>query len=305
MKSLFAPNQWTSTHPSSGLSLRHFKSQETAAGRFSVASNPFPNSQTPHLNHMKIHTYIASVFGLLLAVSSAQSAAILPPKFLAGDKNIRLSAGDQMAPEIAAGGNLTLAVWQDKRSSPSTIGIPSLEWETTNDIYAARIDAAGQLLDRVPLVVTEEAASQEKPKVVWNGTNSLVVFESVDINGTGFYYQDSLEAVRVSPDGVILDPTPIKIRNLLPAGSSWTVASDGIDWFLAFQESDMSSALDLLRVTSAGTVLQGPKVVVASTYFLRSNLRLAYANGVFLFSWAEFSDTKALRFDQGLTVLDP
>jgi len=254
---------------------------------------------------MKTHTYIALIFGLFLAANSAQSAAIIPPQFLAGDKNIRLSAGDQMAPEIAAGGNMTLAVWQDKRSFPSTIGIPSLEWETTNDIYAARIDAAGQLLDRVPLVVTQEAASQEKPQVVWNGTNWLVVFESVDINGTGFYYQDSLEAVRVSPNGVILDPTPIKIRNVVPAGSSWTVASDGIDWFLAFQESDMSSALDLLRVTTAGAVLQGPKVVVSSTYFLRSNLRLAYANGVFLFTWADFSDTKALRFDQSLTVLDP
>ena len=255
---------------------------------------------------MKTHpNSLVALFGVLLAASSAQSAAIIPPQFLPGDKTIRLSAGDQMAPEIAAGGNLTLVAWQDKRSVPATIGISSLEWETTNDIYATRIDATGQLLDRVPLVVTQEAASQEKPQVAWNGTNWLVVFESVDINGTGFYYQDSLEAVRVSPEGMILDPIPIKIRNVVPAGSSWAIASDGTDWFLAFQESDMSSALDLLRITAAGAVVQGPKVAVASTYFLRANLRLAYANGVFLFTWAEFSDTKALRFDPALTLLDP
>ena len=66
----------------------------------------------------------------------------------------------------------------------------------------------------------------------------------------------------------------------------------------------MSSALDLLRVTASGAVLQGPTVVVPSTYFLRSNLRLAYTSGVFLFTWA-VSDTKALRFDPVFNVLDP
>jgi PKD repeat protein len=44
---------------------------------------------------------------------------------------------------------------------------------------------------------------------------------------------------------------------------------------------------------------------VASTYFLRSNLRLAYASGVFIFTWADFSVTKALRFDTAFNVLDP
>jgi hypothetical protein len=133
----------------------------------------------------------------------------------------------------------------------------------------------------------------------------LVVFESVDINGTGFYFADSLEAVRISPDGVVLDPTPIKIRNVSPAGSSWTVASDGNNWVVAFQESDANSAVALLRITPAGEVLQGPKVVVPSTYFLRSNFKSAFANGVFLLTWAEFSDTQALRFDSNLSVLDP
>ena len=168
-----------------------------------------------------------------------------------------------------------------------------------------RFDANGVPLDAVPIIVTQEAAIQKNPQVVWNGANWLVLFESVDLAGFGFSADNSLEAVRVSPAGVVLDPTPIKIRNVHPAGSSWAGASDGTNWVVAFQESDHSSALDLLRVTAAGAVLQGPKVVVPSTYFLRSNLRLAYASGVFLFTWAEFSDTKALRFDSNLTVLDP
>ena len=246
----------------------------------------------------------AFAFALTLATTLGQSASIIPPQFIPGDKAIRLASGDQTAPEIASGGNVTLAVWEDKRALPGSLLVPSFEWETSSDIYAVRIDATGKLIDRIPIPVAQEKAMQGSPQVVWNGTSWLVLFESVDVNGTGFSYEDSLEAVRVSAAGVVLDPTPIKIRNVNPAGSSWTAASNGTDWVVAFQEGDSNSALDLLRVTAAGVVLQGPKVVVPSTFFLRSNLKLAYANGVFLFTWAEFSDTKALRFDSSFNVLD-
>jgi PKD repeat protein len=257
---------------------------------------------------MRLNTFLRAAIaavGVLSGGIAGHAASILPPQFVPGDKAIRPSAGDQTAPEIAAGGSVTLAVWQDKRALPGSLLVPSFEWETSSDIYAVRIDANGKLLDRVPIPVAQEAAMQNNPQVVWNGTNWLVLFESVDINGTGFYYQNSLEAVRVSPSGVVLDPTPTKIRNVTPAGSSWTAASDGVEWVVAFQESDANSALDLLRVTAAGAVLQGPKVIVPSTYFLRSNLKLAYADGVFLFTWADFSDTKALRFDSAFNLLNP
>ena len=255
---------------------------------------------------MKINTDFLTLLllGSLTAANGlAQSTSVIPSRFLPGDQSIRQSTGDQIVPEIASGGNVSLAVWQDKRAYGTNLPVPQSEWETSSDIYAIRIDANGQFLDRVPIVVTQEAASQSNPQVVWNGTNWLVLFESVDSNGTGFYYQASLEAVRVSPAGVVLDAQPIKIRNVVPAGSSWTAASDGTDWIVAFQESDSNSALALLRLTAAGVAVQGPTVVVPSTYFLRSNLKLAYANGVFLFTWAEFSDTQALRFDSSLTVL--
>ncbi len=236
---------------------------------------------------------------------STQAASIIPSRFLTGDAVINPAAGDQVTPEIANGGNIYLAVWQDKRALGTSLAVPSYEFETSNDIYGMRFDANGVPLDAVPIIITQEAGQQQDPQVVWNGTNWLVVFESVDLAGFGFSADESLEAVRVSPAGQVLDPTPIKIRNISPAGSSWSVASDGTDWVVAGQSSDMSSALLLLKITAAGDVLQGPKIVVPSTYFLRSNVKLAYTSGVFLFTWAEFSDTVGLRFDPNLTVLDP
>src|SRR5919198_3863040 len=173
-----------------------------------------------------------AISGLIAGSAFAQTSAITPSLFVPGDTKTKLATGDQVAPEIAAGGNTFLAVWQDKRALGVNQPVSTFEWETSSDIYAMRVDAAGKPLDKVPIVVTQEAASQKNPQVVWNGTNWLVVFESIDMNGTGFYWDESLEAVRVSAAGVVLDPKPIKIRNVAPVGTSWTVASDGTDWVI-------------------------------------------------------------------------
>src|SRR5712691_7515267 len=109
--------------------------------------------------------------GLIASSALAQSSSITPSLFIPGDKTIRLASGDQIAPEIASGGNIFLAVWQDKRAFPTSLPSSALEWETSSDIYAMRIDANGKALDPVPIVVTQEAASQKNPQVVWNGTD--------------------------------------------------------------------------------------------------------------------------------------
>ena len=178
------------------------------------------------------------------------------------------------------------------------------EFETAHDIYGMRLDATGNPIDTVPFVITQEAASQDNPQVVWNGTNWLVLFESYDLSGTGYYYQKSLEAVRVSPTGQVLDLAPIKIRGVSPSGLAWAAASDGTDWVIVFQASDSSSAISFLRITAAGVLVQPPKTIVSSTYYSRFNLRLVYAAGVYLFTWTDFYDTLALRFDANLNPLD-
>src|SRR5580765_229154 len=118
----------------------------------------------------KIRLYI-SVIALGFAASSAlaQSLSVIPSLFLPGDRAIGLSFGDQVAPEIASGGNVFLAVWQDKRAYPTSLPFTQSEWETSSDIYAMRIDASGTPVDAAPLVVTQEAAPQSNPQVVWNG----------------------------------------------------------------------------------------------------------------------------------------
>src|SRR5215213_9894995 len=83
------------------------------------------------------------------------------PFQLPGDAIPAVAAGAQELPEIARGGNGSLVVWADTRSvlagSFSGAGAgpftgPGLG--TMNDIFAARLDADGNVVDTSPLVVS-------------------------------------------------------------------------------------------------------------------------------------------------------
>lgn len=244
------------------------------------------------------------LLALVLSMTLPARAFIqLPTHFVPGDNSIGAAAGDQYTPAIARGGDTFLVAWSDKRSNPN--GGIYFEFETSNDIYGMRLDASGNPLETVPFQIDVGPGSQENPKVVWNGTNWLVVFESYDIGGTGYYYQKTLEAVRVSPAGVVLDPKPIKLYNLIPSGIMWSVASDGNNWVIAFEGSSASNDLMALRISPQGVVLDPPiHTLVPALWYSRPNLRLAYANGVFLLTWADFLDTMGIRFDSQLNLLD-
>jgi hypothetical protein len=249
-------------------------------------------------------SFVLLLLTLALSMTMPAQAFIKQPShFVPGDDAIGAAAGDQYTPAIARGGDNFLVVWSDKRSNPN--GGIYFEFETSNDIYGVRLDATGHPLEMVPFPIAAGPGSQEKPQVVWNGTNWLVVYESYDIGGTGYYYQKTLEAVRVSPAGVVLDPKPIKFYSLTPSGGVWSVASDGNNWVIAFEGTSASTDLMATRISPEGVVLDPPiHTLVPATYYSRPNLRLAFANGVFLLTWADFSDTMAIRFDPQLNLLD-
>jgi PKD repeat protein len=238
-------------------------------------------------------------FWIALCAQLAHAQSWLPD-----DDAIGAAAGDQDLPSVARGGDIVLAAWSDRRSYPPGAST-FFDWETAGDIYAMRLDAAGNPLDSVPFVVTQGKANQLRPRIAWNGANWLVVFESTRLGGTGFYYEPSLEAVRVSPSGEILDQDPILITNVTPQGGDWTVSSDGTDWVLVYQTSAATTALQALRITAAGVVEQPTSIIVPATYFMRSDFHLAYTSGVFLLTWNDFSDTMSIRFGRDLVPLDP
>ena len=247
------------------------------------------------------HRYVCSaVLALSLLLVSAIGAGA--QQLLPGDAAIAPAAGAQTAPAIAQGGDLMLAVWADDRANVTG----GLEGETSKDIYGVRFDAEGNLLDAVPIAITAARSSQDNPKVVWNGSNWLVIFESYQLGGAGYSAQKTLAAVRVAPSGQVLDANPIFLNGLIPLGGTyWAVASDGANWVVVNQGTSTGGNIVAMRISADGIVLDPPtRALVKATYYNRSNLNLAYSGGVFLLAFNDSDDTKAVRFDSNLNLLD-
>jgi len=216
----------------------------------------------------------------------------LPSRFVPGDATVAPAVNDQIAPSLCQGGSTVLAVWSDNRAN-STGGY---EGETSWDIYGMRFNASGNPLETVPFAIAAGPASQKNPRASWNGTNWLVVFESVDFGGTG-YYLTSLEALRVAPDGHVLDPKPIKLHNMTPG--PWAVASDGSEWVVVNQGTPVNNDVVAVRISSAGVLLDpGPRSLQPAIAYGAENIQLAYAGGVFLLA-------NGTRFDAALNLLAP
>lgn len=241
----------------------------------------------------------------LITVASGIAQAQLPglPGAAQGDAAIGLAAGDQSGASLAAGDEFSLMLWADDRSNPYSY----YEYETSGDIYGLRIDQNGAAQETVPFAVTAARAAQGSPKAAWNGTHWLVVFSTTGLSGTGWYYQSGLAALRIAADGAVIDPEPFPLYGL-SAGitTNWDVASDGSQWVVVTQGNDISSDIVAVRVSASGEVLDPPiRRLVEATYYGRTNLRLAYAGGVFLLTYDDRDGTNAVRFDGTLTPLDP
>ncbi len=206
---------------------------------------------------------VALSFGLLLCAASlarAQSAGAQPA--LPGDAASTLAAGRQETPQIARGGNQYLVVWADTRSQTNTS--PAVRFNsnaqepglgTMEDIYAARLDTAGNVIDTTPIVVNQAPRNQLNPVVGWNGQNWLVVW--VSDRETNGYFHDIL-AARVAPDGRVLDRQPLTIKEAATSDAyyPWSVSSDGTNWAVVWRGlSNTTWTVDAGRVAPDGTVL--------------------------------------------------
>lgn len=197
---------------------------------------------------------------LFLLLAPALAIAQQPPAtFLPGDGAVSAAAGNQRAPALAAGADMVLAVWQDGRSSPLLGG-----QQSGNDIFAARLDAQGALLDPLPIAVNMAGGAQGPPRVAWNGSAWLVAW--VGQVSTEFYFTDALLAARIAPDGALLDPVPIVIRPDMAGGTFGDVASDGNGWAVFFTGwNGLDSLVYGARIAADGTLLDAtPKSVVST-----------------------------------------
>ncbi len=225
------------------------------------------------------------------------------------------AAGVQQQPQIAKGANSTLAVWADRRTVLSRyVPSDSAGVGSGGDIYAARYDANGALIDAAAIMVSSAVYSQRSPSVAWNGQNWLVAWITERQNSP---FAEDVHAVRVAPDGRILDAAPIVV-GVTPSSSSTNpsylnVASDGTNWVVVWGTGSYNSQIRAARITPDGALVDtggGGKVLFDDTdlFTAPSNANLVFNGSHFLLVWQRIVNSgygiRAQRFNSNLDPVD-
>lgn len=242
---------------------------------------------------------------LLVAVSIAAFCSLaqagdpptpVGPLFLTGGATVDVAAFAQETPTVAAGGSGFLAAWTDIRTDESFWGND----QGGHDIYAARLDSVGNLIDISPIVVNQEFGSQTQPSVSWNGENWLVVWENQTT--TEFFYESRIYAARVSPDGTVLDDPAIEVAGGGSSGLDVLVTSKGTEWLVVGQGVDAGDAgIVGVRVSADGVVLDpDPVVLLPQTYYLYFSLSIHSAQDEYLLVYSGSGQAEARRFGSDL-----
>src|SRR5262245_44789648 len=128
------------------------------------------------------------LFGWLVIGAATAEAAVAP------------APDDQEEPAVAAGSNGYFVVWADKRNYATN----------EYDIYGSRVSATGQVLDPAGIPICTDPGRQTSPRVAFNGSEFLVVWEDDRESTTNFLlYQ--IYGARVTSDGRVLDRNGFKI----------------------------------------------------------------------------------------------
>jgi len=217
----------------------------------------------------------ALLYPLLFVALAVPAAAVPPPlteeQTLPGDLGLAGAVASQDFARVAAGGPGYLVVWEDER--PVLGNFVFTDQPLTGngiDIYAARLDSQGQLLDESPIVICQLGRNQSKPQVAWNeAADAWLVTWATE--RPDWYFAHDIVAARVSADGALLDPVPILLRaeSDTPAndyGRNPTVASDGQDWIVAWEDQvwvggQPRSNLVARRVSASGALVDPTAVL--------------------------------------------
>ncbi len=212
------------------------------------------------------------------------------------------SIGNQEDADVAAGGAGFLVVWTDMRTSYGDF--QGLD-QNGRDVYAARLDSSGNLIDTTPIAVSQDFGIQEEPQSAWNGQYWLVIWENETPSGTGGAAPMKIFGARVAADGTVLD-VPFEILETPDhAGAivEMAVVANGSDW-LVVGEADSGGGLLGARVDGDGSLLDSPPVALAAAGVgLYSRVSLHTAQGEYLLVAADSGGFRAHRFGSNLQPL--
>ncbi len=200
-------------------------------------------------------------------------------------------ANDQVYPAVGFDGANFLVVWGDGRGS---------------DIYGARVTPQGTVLDTAGIAITQAADHQYSPAVGFDGTNFLVVWQDYrDGNDWDIY------GARVTPAGVVLDPSGTPISTALRYQERPDVCFDGTNYLVVWIDTRSGTNADIYgaRVTPEGLVLDTAGIPICSYPHLQHDPSVAFNGTVYFVVWDDSrngtDDIYGTRVTTEGAVLDP
>jgi hypothetical protein len=225
-----------------------------------------------------------------------QQGAVLDPEGIA----ISSAANWRFSPSVTFGGNSYLVVWQDERSG-------------NYDIYGARLDTSGVVLDPDGIIISSEAQGQmrEPSSVISDGNNYLVVwtdYRSSDSTSTDIY------GARVNQQGSVLDPDGIAISDMFESQKNPTICFNGSNFLCIWEDTRGTSATDIYgaRIEQSGTVIDPDGFIVSTSAYGQKYSAAAFDGTNYLVAWRDSRNYSSTGYDiyggrvnQEGIVLDP
>ncbi len=196
-----------------------------------LACHPF-SENTPAVAHGD--SRFAVVYGFYRSTAGGISAGLVTDSGQAlNPYGIQITSAIGSAPDVAFGAGLFLAAWHADRYE--------------DEIRAARVTETGVVLDPEGFIVSVSGATKRNPKVAFDGTNYLVVWEEA-------YY---VKAARVGIDGTVIDPNGFLVANY--QGRQPDVVFDGENYLVIWTDWDSYRGYGT-RVTPSAQILDTAKV---------------------------------------------
>jgi hypothetical protein len=233
-------------------------------------------------------------------------------------RQLDLASSIQRDGHIASDGHSFLAVWNDQR-----------DYQT--NVLAARLDANGAVIDRVPLVVAASGAREEIPNLVWGGDRYLATWRNgidsihgrfifpdgtmsgeieivrrdgtflnvskVGWNGRAFLvvWMDRFEGTDSVMDGVIVHPDGRAgtVTEIVRGANSWSfdLVATETSFILAYARS-FQAASTIVRLPIDDQGRPGTSTTIATTSILTAFAAAARGSDL-LVAWAELLPTRS------------
>lgn len=222
-------------------------------------------------------TLLAATAGAAPTLVAAEAAVLMP---------MPADARAQLNPVVAHDGKgIYLVVWQQGRFYHQA---------QSADILAVRVDAAGRVLDRQPIVVCGAEASQERPRVAYAGGKFLVVWHDFR-NGRDW----DVYAAHVTAEGRVLEPGGFLLAGGAHNQASPVVAPADAGALVVWQHYDRHYALRAAIVPAKGAA--GAQLLeFRGERLTGGRLALARAGAGWLLSW---NDETAWSKSGGLATM--